>query len=112
MRRSPGPLRRIAQVEAGRLLERIVALERLLHAVEFVDCAAELANGRAACPGGCASTSQRGAGIFSQPPAQVGGTCATKIGSQPTDLRVVQDHSKSSLILGELLEVHVRGEAA
>lgn len=48
---SPGPLRRIAQVEAGRLLERIVALERLLHAVEFVDCAAELANGRAAWRG-------------------------------------------------------------
>jgi hypothetical protein len=48
---SPGPLRRIAQVEAGRLLERIVVLERLLHAVEYVDCAAELTQGRAAWRG-------------------------------------------------------------
>jgi hypothetical protein len=48
---SPGPLRRIAQLEAGRLLERIVVLERLLHAVEFVDSAAELTAGRAAWRG-------------------------------------------------------------
>jgi hypothetical protein len=48
---APGPLRRIAQVEAYRLKGRIVMLERVLSAVEFVDCAAELAQGRTAWRG-------------------------------------------------------------
>ena len=48
---APGPLRRIALVEAARLGERIVAFERVLSAVEFVNCAHELAQGRAAWRG-------------------------------------------------------------